>query len=103
MIVILTRLLAWLVTCGPAVKVMFAVAAFALAFAGFLAAMWSRLFAALDTLVLPTLSSADFSPFGLVNYVFPLDTLLTMLAAMGAVKVIAATIRIIKSFIPTIA
>ena len=65
--------------------------------------LWGQLFAKVDTLAAGTFGAADFSPCGLLNYVFPLDTLCTLISAYAAVVLVCAAIRIIKSFIPSIA
>lgn len=65
--------------------------------------MWADLFARIDALVVPSTSgTADFSPLGLANYVFPLDTMLTYLGLLMGLKVVCVAIRIIKSFVPTV-
>lgn len=66
--------------------------------------LWQQLFAHLDALVKPSVAgTVDFSPFTLCNYFFPLDTLCTLTTTFAALYVSASAIRIIKSFIPTIA
>jgi len=54
-----------------------------------------------DALVSPT--SADFRPLAFVNFLFPLTEMMALLTAYMAIYAAAAVIRIIKSFIPTIA
>lgn len=103
MIALLLRFLAWVGTLGPVLKCLIAAGAFLLAFGSFFVSMWSKVIAGLDALIVPAVDgSADFSPLGLVNYVFPLDTLLTMLSAYMALKVACAGLRVVKSFVPTI-
>ncbi len=46
---------------------------------------------------------ADFSPLGLANYIAPIDTLLTLIVVYMSVRLATVSIRIVKSFVPTIA
>ncbi len=99
---ILTALLNLLSSLNPAVTaVMAAVTVFSALFSYF-NSMWSDLFARVDALASSSFGSADFSPLGFVNYVFPLDTLCTFLGTYMALRLACAAIRIVKSFVPTI-
>lgn len=67
-------------------------------------ALWADLFARCDGLIAEATGGAiDFSVMGLANACFPLDTMLSLLVSYASVRLICAIIRIIKSFIPTIA
>jgi hypothetical protein len=46
---------------------------------------------------------ADFSALGVANYLFPLNQLLGYLTSYMALLLACAVIRVIKSFIPTVA
>ncbi|MBK8583394.1 MAG: hypothetical protein IPL86_16760 [Flavobacteriales bacterium] len=66
--------------------------------------LWSQLFARIDSLVVPAMGGAvNFAPLSLVNYLFPLDTICELLVIYGGLRIVCAGIRVIKSFIPTIA
>lgn len=66
--------------------------------------LWAQLFARIDALIMPALGgTANFAPLSLVNYVFPLDTVLELVIAYAGLRVACTIIRIIKSFVPTVA
>lgn len=66
--------------------------------------LWASLFARIDALIMPAVgASANFAPLSLVNYVFPLDTVLQLIVAYAGLRAACAVIRIIKSFVPTVA
>ena len=67
-------------------------------------AMAQELIAQLDAIVQPTMSvsSIGLSPFALANYFFPIDTGIVLFGAYIPFLVTCVTIRIIKSWIPTI-
>jgi len=56
----------------------------------------------LDQLIQPVVGNANFSPLSFVNFVFPLAELIGMIIGLMSLTVLCYTIRIIKSFIPTI-
>ena len=89
---------------NPAVKVVIGGFSVFLAVNTYINALWAELFAKLDNVVgASTGGTSDFSPLGMINYVFPLDSVLTFLIALMAMKATCGIVRIIKSFIPTIA
>lgn len=65
--------------------------------------LWSSLFTRIDSLAVVATGNADFTPLSFLNYIFPFEELLTITAAWLSLYVLCAAIRIIKSFIPTIA
>ncbi|MBI2510513.1 MAG: hypothetical protein HYV96_00920 [Opitutae bacterium] len=66
--------------------------------------LWPTLFARIDALTVNATGGAlSFQPCGLINAIFPLAELLNFLVAYGALRLAAAGIRIVKSFVPTIA
>lgn len=66
--------------------------------------LWESLFTRIDGMIAGAAPGAiSFAPLGLVNYVFPLDTLLTTVVTYAAIRLTCAGIRIVKSFVPTIA
>ena len=65
--------------------------------------LWLELFSRMDHLTATTLGQVDFSPLAFANYCLPLDDFLTLLSGWAVLFVVAAGVRIIKSFIPTIA
>lgn len=59
---------------------------------------------AIDGLVVSTGGGvADFRPLAFANFVFPLTETIALLLGWLALYLTAATVRIIKSFIPTVA
>jgi len=88
----------------PAVRGVLGIAVLLLAINQYLNEQWASLFAKVDSIVAPSLAgTADFSPLGLINYVFPLDSCLTFMSAFAVLRGATAVVRIVKSFIPTIA
>jgi len=82
----------------------------AFGFFGVLMALWQAgtdfygsIISRLDGLMVVALGSADFRPLAFVNFVFPLSDFLAFLTAYLAVYLVAACIRIIKAWIPTVA
>jgi hypothetical protein len=70
---------------------------------GFGKGLISELIVKMDALAVGATGNADFTPLGFVNYIFPLDTLLSHVAILSALVLASALVRIIKSFVPTIA
>jgi uncharacterized membrane protein len=88
----------------PAVRTVLAVGTVAITINDFFNVLWAQLFAKIDALSSGvTGTNADFSACGFLNYVFPLDTVCTLMSAYAVLTLSCATIRIIKSFIPSIA
>lgn len=76
----------------------------AVALVDYVNSLWTDLFARCDALISDATGGAiDFSVMGLANACFPLDSMLSMLVAYGTLRLLCAAIRIIKSFVPTIA
>jgi len=100
----LTLILNCMAAMSPGFRAILALGAVIVAVVDYVNSLWAELFAKIDALVMPVLGEgANFSALGFVNYVFPLDTVLTMVLAYGALRLVCAGIRIIKSFIPSIA
>lgn len=84
---------------SPALKI----ATFVIPFIAYTNTLWDGLFARIDGLVQVATGNADFSPLGLINYCFPLNVLLDYVIAYAALRTTCAAIRIIKSFVPSVA
>lgn len=65
--------------------------------------LWGRLFAYVDAIVGRAAGTSDFSGLSFINYVVPLDTMCDLLVWYAGLRLACAAVRIIKSFIPTIA
>lgn len=75
------------------------------ALAGLLIGVGERIdfiIAKIDQISVNVSGTADFSPLGLANYLFPLDQLLIYITGYILLLALCAIIRIVKSFIPTI-
>lgn len=100
---VLTLIFNLLKSSTPGLNVFLGLMTLAVPIITYIADLWGGLFAKLDAMIIPALpSSLDFSPLGYVNYIFPMDTCLTFTAAYLVLYALSASIRIIKSFIPTI-
>lgn len=88
---------------NPAVKSVLAVGTVALGVNSYMQTLWTELFQKVDGIAASSFGNADFSPCGFINYCFPLDTLCTFLSAYCVLTVVCAAVRIVKSFIPSIA
>jgi hypothetical protein len=99
---LLTYTYALLKSFSPTTTLMFGALTALLAVNTYFNQLWASLFSRIDAIVVPSGGSIDFSPLGLINYVFPLDTGFTLLSAYGSLYVLCAGVRIIKSFVPTI-
>jgi hypothetical protein len=64
--------------------------------------MWAELFTRVDAMAAPSVGAADFTGLGMVNYIFPLDTVCTYISAYAVLRLACGGVRIIKSFIPTV-
>ena len=94
----------WSGKLNPLLSKLITLSVVMLSFWSFLREAWGSLFAKIDALVIPALpGGADFSPLGLCNYVFPLDTMLTYCVSLMALKLVCSGIRVVKSFVPTVA
>ncbi|MFH1499499.1 MAG: hypothetical protein ABII82_16945 [Verrucomicrobiota bacterium] len=72
---------------------------------GFLAGIGDRIDSIIqhaDALAVDLTGTADFTPLALANYLLPLDQLIGYITAFLGVYASAATIRVIKSWIPTV-
>lgn len=104
MIKALVIIIEWIGQVNPVFRAALALATVLLAFLSSINERWAQLFLSVDALVIPVFQEvADFSPLGLVNYCFPLDTVLSMIVAIAALKTACAAIRVLKSFVPTVA
>jgi len=65
--------------------------------------LFRTLIGSLDQIAVGALGNADFTPLSFANYLFPIDDLLMHLTILMALTTVCALIRIIKSFIPSIA
>lgn len=90
-------------TIAPVLRPIFLAASLVMAFNTYMNAVWTHLFTLIDSLVIDTSGTADFSGLALVNYCFPIDTMLTFMVSYAGVRLACAGFRIIKSFIPTVA
>lgn len=98
----LTALLALLQSLNPGVaSIVFVGATFTSALT-YINTLWVQLFSRLDAISAGSFGAVDFSPLGLINYVIPLDTLLTLVSAYITLLIACTTIRMIKAFVPTI-
>ena len=102
------KLLNWVVTflrnTNPVVAAVFTSSTAALSVWALFQSMWTTVIARIDTLIISSSGgSVDFSPLGMVNYIFPLTELLNFIVAYAGIRLTCAAIRIIKSFVPTIA
>lgn len=99
---LLTAIYNMLFTLSPAVKAVIAGFSILLAINSYVNELWADIFSRVDAMAAASFSSVDFAPLALVNYIFPLDTVLSFIVAYSSLRLVCATIRIIKSFIPTI-
>lgn len=66
--------------------------------------MWASMFAKIDAMVVGAAGgSLSFSPLGLIDYIFPLTEMLNFIVAYAGIRLACASVRIVKSFVPTIA
>jgi len=99
---ILTAIYNAFYSLNPAVKVFLGIGSMLLAFLNFINELWADLFGRLDSLTHGAFGVANFAPLGLVNYIFPLDTVLTFIVSYATLRGVCASIRIVKSFVPTV-
>jgi len=65
--------------------------------------LWTALQTRIDAMAGPAFGGAmDFSPLGLIDYFIPLHETIALVAALFAWALVCASIRMIKSVIPTI-
>ena len=101
---ILFAILQSLSLLNPFVTLGGAVLTLVLGLFNFFNSMWAELLGRLSAVTLPTGTAASvMQGFDFVNYVFPLSELFTFCSAFMAFYVLCAAIRIVKSFVPSIA
>jgi len=100
----LSALLTGFVQLNPLVTAGLALGTFLLAVVNFTNEMWGTLVAKMATLVLPAgIAGPVLSGLSFINYFFPVEELFTFVSAYVAVYGLCALIRVVKSFIPTMA
>ena len=99
----LPRIFGALKSLGPTAKAVLGAATLFAGFFTYFNDLWSDLFTKIDALVVPAGAAADFSPLSMANYYFPLDTVCTYIASYLTFIAACTVIRVIKSFIPTVA
>lgn len=87
---------------GPFAKLS-ALCSLALALWTFARDLFRELLARLDLIAVQATGNADFSPLSFANYLFPVDEFCVHLTVLCVLTLVTALIRIIKSFIPTLA
>lgn len=104
MIKILNVVLTLLRNQNPAVVAVFAASSALLTVWHLFTTMWTALITRLDALVIAQMGgSVSFAPLGFIDRLFPLTEMLNFVTAYAAIRLACTGIRIIKSFIPTIA
>jgi hypothetical protein len=88
---------------NPVVKVTLAAFTILLSFSTYMDALWTDVFTKIGTLTAGTFGNLDFGSLTAINAVVPLDTFCTLATAYCALLVICTGIRIVKSWIPTVA
>lgn len=89
---------------NPAVAALLFVCSFLMSVFEYVNSMWSELLAKMAGLVLsPPTAALAIDGMAWFNYAFPLTEFFTFATAFAAAVATAAGIRIIKSFIPTVA
>lgn len=100
----LYQIVEWLGQTTPVFRMVVLAGTTVASFTAWLNQVWADLFLRVDNYVKPTMEGvADFSPLGLANYIAPIDTLLTLIVVYMSVRLATVSIRIVKSFVPTIA
>lgn len=100
---LLYNLVVKLTTTGGIVPPLFLVLVSMLAVFNWVKDMWTMLIAKLALMTTFSSAGLNFSGIGLINTFFPLTETLSLLTAYLGVLLIAAAIRIVKSFVPSIA
>lgn len=99
---LLTAIYNLIATLSPGVRLGIGIASIALAVNSYVNALWADLFAKVDAIAAGSMGAANFSGLGLLNYIFPVDTLLSFVTGYATLRIACASVRIVKSFIPTI-
>jgi len=104
MIKYLSAILVGMAELNPLVTAGLALGTFLLAVINFTNDMWSQLIAKMATIAMPgAIAAPVLEGLGFINYFFPVVELFTFVTAYCAVYGVCALVRIIKSFIPTVA
>jgi len=101
---ILTAIYSLLASLNPAIGGLLVAVPTVVGFFTFVHSQVVELMTRIDTM--PTITSGgaiSFSPLGLVDHFFPLSETITLFTAWLGVLLIASGIRIVKSFVPTLA
>ncbi|WED65873.1 hypothetical protein PXH66_08210 [Synoicihabitans lomoniglobus] len=103
MLNVLYQIVRFFTETTPVLKAVLVLGTIALTISGWVNSLWESLFQRIDALVAPaTAGTFDVSPLSLINYLFPLDTVLSMIVTYAGLRLTCSVIRAIKSFIPTI-
>jgi hypothetical protein len=104
MVKVLQAILTALIQLNPTLTAVGTVMVFVTGFVPFVKSMWTLFVAKIAAFALPaSLAATAVSGYEFMDYIVPVHELFTAITAYCAVWVAAAIIRIIKSFIPTIA
>jgi hypothetical protein len=88
---------------NPSIKLAVAFGSLILGVNTYAKEMWDALFARIDALAVGVVQGLDLSPLATMNYFLPLDLICSYLVAYLALRLACVAIRVIKSFIPTVA
>lgn len=88
---------------NPAVKLTVAFGSLVLGVNSYAKEMWDALFARVDALAVGVIQGLDMSPMATMNYFLPLDLICSYLVAYCTLRLACVAVRIIKSFVPTVA
>lgn len=104
MIKILARLLEWFVALNPTVTKGSLVVGTTWLLYVWVNDQWLRMIDYIDAVVVPSYGgSLSIAPLGLLDTFIPLHETLTFFTAWLALLAVCAAVRIVKSFIPTVA
>jgi hypothetical protein len=100
----LTAIFSLLSGLNPVITAMVTVIVTVTGFFTWINSQWTVLLAKMDMMTQANFAGVlSLSPIGLINTFFPLSETLTFFSAWLGLVVVASTIRIVKSFIPTVA
>lgn len=101
---VLSFILSAIASLNPTVSIILTGGTLLVGMLKFVNTMWGVLMAKMVAITMPpTVALTAMSGLGFVDYVFPLHELFTFVVAYCAFYAACAVIRMIKSFIPTIA
>ena len=100
---LLTAILTFLTSLNPLVVSMFAVVTTVASMFAFMNALWSELFARIGLISGGTFGTVSLSGLQLIDTIVPLTEFCGYLSAYMTLLGVCAIIRIIKSFVPTVA